>query len=181
MRRWVAKHPLMMAVLLVLLCAGLGYVAAALASGQVRETLVIASTTLLFGALLGGLVKLFLEAVQRAREQRAERVRTLIAAHQSVRTYGNEMRNLIDSAVQLRNVVRALDQTSGVLENVDGAAQPPHNSPGSFLKPLDLATWILRSELTRLSTRQQLQLPSDQRETYKRLTKRVEQTGVPRA
>jgi len=254
-----------MAVLLVLPAAGLGYVAAALASGKVSDTLSIASTTLLFGALLGGLVKLFLEDVQRVREQRAEqarfvravladlkavydrteRVRTLIAAHQSARTYGDEMRDLIDSAVQLRNVVRALDQTSDILERhrpalksgvesmerylnsltdefttayktiaddqrmyeaafdrllekPDIAAKPPHNSPwdglrklpnlteflggsdaakesptytSNFLNPLDLATWILRSELTRQSTRQQLPLPPEHRETYNRLAK----------
>jgi len=251
------------AVLLVVPAAGVGYVAAALVSGKLGDTLAIASTTLLFGALLGGLVKLFLEDVQRVREQRAEqvrfvravladlkavydrteRVRTLIAAHQSALTYGNEMRDLIDSAVQLRNVVRALDQTGDLLEDHRTAlrggvasmetylnkltdeftasykaiadrqriyeaafnqllekpdVQPPHNSPwdslknlpklkeflgGSdsakdspvytrdFLNPLDLATWILRSELTHLSTRRQLPLPDEQREVYNRLTK----------
>jgi hypothetical protein len=93
---------------------------------------VVASTTVVFGALLGGVVKLLLEDVQRNREQRSEqarfvtavlddlksvydrveRVRILIAAHRSALTYGNEMRDLIDSAVQLRNVQRALDQAN---------------------------------------------------------------------
>lgn len=261
MRRWIENHPVATAVLLVLPAAAAGYVASALASGKLSDTLAIASTTLLFGALLGGLVKLFLEDVQRVREVRAEqvrfvravladlkavhdrteRVRTLIAAHQSALTYGNEMRDLIDSAVQLRNVVRALDQTSDILETHRSAlrssvasmesylnsltdefttsykaiadeqriyaaafdellkkphVQAPHNSPwdslrnlprldeflggsnsakdspvytSDFLNPLDLATWILRSELTHLSTRRQLPLPDEQREIYNRL------------
>jgi uncharacterized membrane protein YraQ (UPF0718 family) len=75
MRRWIGAHPVVTAVLLVLPAAGLGYVAAALASGKLSDTLAIASTTLLFGALLGGLVKLFLEDVQWVREQRAGQVR----------------------------------------------------------------------------------------------------------
>lgn len=265
MRRWIGSHPVVAAVLLVVAAAGFGYLAAALASGKLSDTLAIASTTLLFGALLGGLVKFLLEDVQRVRELRAEqvrfvravladlkavydrteRIRTLVAAHQSALTYGNEMRDLIDSAVQLRNVVRALDQTSDILDTHRPAlrasvasmesylnkltdeftgsykaiadsqriyeaafnqllekpdVQPPHNSPwdslknlpelkeflgGSdsakdspvytrdFLNPLDLATWILRSELTHLSTRKQLQLPDDQRRTYNRLVESV--------
>ena len=130
-------RPLLTAAFLVVACGALGYGAAALASGKLRETLVIASTTLVFGAFLGGVVKLLLEDVQRARERRVEqarfvtavladlkavydrveRVRVLIAAHRSALTYGEEMRDLIDSAVQLRNVIRAVDQgTSGILE-----------------------------------------------------------------
>lgn len=261
MGRWVGAHPVVAAVVLVVLAAAAGYGAASVVSGKLSDTLAIASTTLLYGALLGGLVKFLLEDVQRVRELRAEqvrfvravladlkavydrteRVRTLIAAHQSARTYGDEMRDLIDSAVQLRNVVRALDQTSDIrtthrpalkpgvesmerylnsltdefttsykaiadeqriyeaaFDQLQPGVQPPHNSPwdslgklpklaeflggsdsatespvytSDFLDPLDLATWILRSELTRLSTRQQQQLPADKHETCERLTK----------
>lgn len=39
---------------------------------------------------------------------RADRARTVIAAHRSATTYGEEMRDLIDSRVTLRNVDRAL-------------------------------------------------------------------------
>lgn len=46
---------------------------------------------------------------------RIERVRILIAAHNSALTYRTETRDLIDSAAQLRNVTRALDQeTNGI-------------------------------------------------------------------
>jgi hypothetical protein len=47
---------------------------------------------------------------------RIERARILIRAHQSALTYGNEMRDLINSAVQLRNISRAIDTTSDVLD-----------------------------------------------------------------
>jgi len=85
------------------------------------------------------MVKFLLEDVQRARERRnehvrfvtailadlksvydrVERVRVLIVAHRSALTYGKEMRDLIDSAVQLRNVQRALDQTTSNISEPD--------------------------------------------------------------
>ena len=97
-----------------------------------RDVLIVASTGLLFTAFLGGVVKLLIDYHQRGRENRAEqarfltgmlndlksvydrveRARIVIVAHQSARTYGNEMRDLIDAAVKLRNVVRALDTTT---------------------------------------------------------------------
>jgi phosphate/sulfate permease len=156
---WCRQHPLVTAVVLVGTCAGIGYAAAAVATGKLREALLIAATTLVFGAFLGGVVKFLLEDLQHARDRRdedvrrereqrdedvrrereqrddqarfvtailadlksvydrVERVRILIAAHKSALTYGTEMRDLIDSAVELRNVSRAVDQgTSGILE-----------------------------------------------------------------
>jgi hypothetical protein len=131
------EHPLLTACLLVVVGAGAGYLAAGPASGELESALLVGSTTLVFGALLGGAVKFLLDDVQRLRDQRheqarfvkqllddlksvydrVERVRILIAAHRSACTYGNEMRDLIDSAVRIRNVTRALDHTSGVLED----------------------------------------------------------------
>ena len=128
-------HPLATACALVFIGAGTGYAVAVVSSGKLADALWVASTTLVFGALLGGAVKFLLEDLQRLREQReerarfvkqvlddlksvhdrVERTRILIAAHRSALTYGNEMRDLINSAVQLRNVTRALDQTSEVL------------------------------------------------------------------
>ena len=51
---------------------------------------------------------------------RVERTRILIRAHQSALTYGNEMHDLINSAVQLRNVSRAIDTTSDFLNEHRG-------------------------------------------------------------
>jgi hypothetical protein len=90
--------------------------------------LLTGASTLLFGGLLGGLVKLLLEDVDRHRAARAdeaqflrnvladlksvydqtERARVLIAAHRSAATYRDEMKNVIDARVKLRNVGRAL-------------------------------------------------------------------------
>lgn len=133
----VSRHPLGTAVVLVVGCSGAGYVLAAVTAGTLAETLLVASTTLLFVALLGGVVKLLLEDVQRERERRneqarfvkavlddlksvydrVERVRVLVAAHQSALTYGNEMRDLIDATVRLRNVTRALDPATSGFSN----------------------------------------------------------------
>jgi hypothetical protein len=84
--------------------------------------------TLFFGALLGGIVSLLIGELHRLRVHRAanieyitnvladlkavydnvDRGRTLIAAHQSAKTYGDEMRNFIGARVKLLQVERAL-------------------------------------------------------------------------
>jgi methyl-accepting chemotaxis protein len=120
-----------------------GFMAAAFldTSQKTHENVQLASVTLLFGALLGGVIKLLLDDVQHARERRAEqsrfiaamlddlksvydrveRTRILLRAHRSALTYGKEMRDLIDARVQLRNVVRAIDaQTSGISPDIVG-------------------------------------------------------------
>jgi hypothetical protein len=129
-------RPVVIACLIVAGGAGAGYVGAWRADGELEKTLYQASTGLIFVALLGGAVKLLLDDVQRIRDERreqarfvrqmlddlkavydrVERARILIRAHRSALTYGTEMRALIDSAVALRNITRALDYTSGVLE-----------------------------------------------------------------
>jgi hypothetical protein len=106
-----------------------GFLVAWKIGGKTGDDLRTAAVSLLFVALLGGVVKLLLDDVQRTREHRAERarflravlddlkavydrvdrVRTVISAHQSALTYGNEMRDLIDATVRLKNVVRALE------------------------------------------------------------------------
>jgi hypothetical protein len=134
---WVRRHPLVKALAVVLAAAGVGYAVALVANGTLQDVLLTASTTLLFGVFFGGLVKVWLDDFQLTREarqeqlrfvsamladlksvyDRVERVRVLIGAHRTAKTYGDEMRDVIDAEVQLRNVVRALDQgTSGILE-----------------------------------------------------------------
>jgi hypothetical protein len=56
-----------------------GFVVAALldTSQRTHENIQLAAVTLLSGALLGGVIKLLLDDVQRAREQRAEQARFL--------------------------------------------------------------------------------------------------------
>lgn len=115
--------------LLVCLGAAAGFVAAQLVTdADLRKLLWTGSVTLIFGALLGGVVQLLFADFNRRRLARAEeaqfitnvlsdlkavydrveRARVLIAAHQSALTYGNEMRDLIAARVQLLNVLRAL-------------------------------------------------------------------------
>ncbi len=95
---------------------------------DLQKALFTGSVGLIFGGLLTAVVKLLVEDHERKRGaladqaeftsnvlsdlksvyDRVERSRIVIAAHQSTSTYGKEMRDLIDSRVQLRNVIRAL-------------------------------------------------------------------------
>ena len=95
---------------------------------ELSKLFATAATTLLFGSLLGGVVTLLITDFDRRRVQRAARLdfianvltdlkgvhdqvdrgRTLIKAHQSAKTYGEEMRGFIEARVKLQNVERAL-------------------------------------------------------------------------
>ncbi|HEY8997865.1 MAG TPA: hypothetical protein VIM60_08200 [Edaphobacter sp.] len=99
-----------------------------------------AAVTLVFGSLLGGVVTLLIADFDRRRAKRAaqmdfignvlsdlksvndrvDRARTLIRARKSAKTYGEEMLNLIDARVVLKNVERALktDERSAVIQPV---------------------------------------------------------------
>lgn len=96
--------------------------------GELSRIFVTATVTLIFGALLGGVVSLLIADFDRRRVQRAaemefvsnilsdlkavydrvDRGRTLIAAHQSAKTYGEQMQGFIDARVKLLAVDRAL-------------------------------------------------------------------------
>ncbi len=113
---------------------------------DLRKSLLAGAITLGFGTILGGFGKLLLDDFDRGRQQsaeyaqfitnvladlkavydRVERARVLIPAHQSVATFGNEMRDLIEARVKLLNVSRALfqhDKMSEVRKQVDGMAK----------------------------------------------------------
>lgn len=135
MAKWTRDHPVVSSVVLVAVSVGVALLVASRLTGKLRETLQSAAIALVFVALIGGLVKMLLDDYQRGREKRAEkarfvsailgdlksvydrveRARILISAHHSAKTYGDEMRDLIDGRVQLRNVARALEAgTSGI-------------------------------------------------------------------
>lgn len=99
------------------------------AKSALHKQLMSASLVLLFGACFGGIVKLLLDqaVVEKRRRDDAEafvvnvladlkqvydhveRARLLIPAHQSAKTYGDEMREDVTAeVVQLRNVIRSL-------------------------------------------------------------------------
>jgi hypothetical protein len=65
--RFSLAHPLGTACLLVAVGSGIGYAVASASSGGLQDALFVASTTLVFGALLGGVVKFLLEDLQRLR------------------------------------------------------------------------------------------------------------------
>lgn len=123
------RTTLIFLILLVVLGASAGFaVAARVEDPDLQKALWTGAVTLIFGALLGGVVQLLFTDFNRRRLARAakaefignvlndlksvydrvERARVLIAAHQSALTYGNEMRDLIASRVKLLNVLRAL-------------------------------------------------------------------------
>jgi hypothetical protein len=94
----------------------------------IRNALYTGAITLFFVGLMGGMLKILLDDVATVRRKREDaatfvtnvladlkavydrvaRAQLLIPAHKSVKTYGDEMRNLIEARVQLRNVIRAL-------------------------------------------------------------------------
>ncbi|MCM3872356.1 MAG: hypothetical protein ND895_16865 [Pyrinomonadaceae bacterium] len=98
------------------------------AEKEVSRIFVTGTVTLVFGSLLGGVVSLLIGDFDRRRVQRAaqlefisnvladlkgvydrvDRGRTLISAHQSAKTYGEQMREFIDARVTLLAVQRAL-------------------------------------------------------------------------
>ena len=156
-RRWLTSHPLLFATGLVAISASIGFLVAWSGEEKWRDDLRLASITLLFGALIGGVVKLLLEHVQITREQRAEqarfvqavlddlksvydivdRARGLIRAHRSAATYGSEMRNLIDARVQLKNVQRALKTTSELRPDILACLQAAVGSMKRYLEWLN--------------------------------------------
>jgi hypothetical protein len=120
--------------------------ALATSDAQLKVALLTGASTLAFGGLLGGLVRWLFEDVERRRSARAdraaflrnvltdlksvydqtERAKVLIAAHQSAATYRDEMKNVIEARVRLRNVERALHdegqlgRTRAYVESMDG-------------------------------------------------------------
>jgi hypothetical protein len=131
MTDWIKGRPLLMALAWALFPSLVGFLVASLVGDvELRKAIYAGAATLLFGGLLGGVLKVLLDevvAAKRRREDAAEfvanvladlkgvydrvaRARTLIPAHKSVKTYGGEMRDMIEARVQLRNVTRALER-----------------------------------------------------------------------
>jgi hypothetical protein len=128
--RWRRDHPLAAAALLVGAGAGSAVLLAPWVDADVARLLYGAAVALVFTAFLGGLVKLLMDdaaAVRKRQENAAEfvvnvladlkdvydrvgRARIVIPAHRSAKTYGEEMRDIIDARVKLLNVIRAVTQ-----------------------------------------------------------------------
>lgn len=105
-----------------------GFLAASRWNPELAKIFAAGAATLFFGSLLGGVVSLLISDMDRGRFVRAAKVefitnvladlknvydrvdrgRTLIQAHKSAKTYGEEMRGFIAARVKLRTVMRAL-------------------------------------------------------------------------
>ena len=127
-KRPFLTRPLWYAIGLAAVAGSVGIMVGFEAPKDLQKALFTGSVGLIFGGLLTAVVKLLVEDHERKRGaladqaeftsnvlsdlksvyDRVERSRIVIAAHQSTSTYGKEMRDLIDSRVQLRNVIRAL-------------------------------------------------------------------------
>src|SRR5215813_4477732 len=104
-----------------------------------------AAAALLFGSMLGAVVQVLFNDLELTRviraaraefisnvladlksvHDRVERARSLILAHQSAKTYGEEIRDLIEYRVKLHNVARAIqfDPRGEVLRNISENVQ----------------------------------------------------------
>jgi hypothetical protein len=134
---WSRQRPLTAALMwaLITLLAALT-LSPLIRDTQLRNIVYAGAVILFFGGFLGGMLKVLLDevvAAKRRREDAAEfvanvlrdlksvydrvaRARILIPAHKSVNTYGEELRDMIEAQVQLRNVTRALERPA---EGVD--------------------------------------------------------------
>jgi hypothetical protein len=170
---WGQRRTVLAALLLVGIPAALAMVVAvSTEDDDLRRTLYTAAITLVFAGLLGGLLKIQLDdvaAVKRRRDDAAAfvtnvladlkgvydqvaRARILIPAHQSVLTYGDEMRGLIGARVQLRNVVRALERRAdGIDEKMRAEVEDLVDRMDRYVESL---TCEFRDNYKRLSDQQ---------------------------
>jgi hypothetical protein len=131
----------MAAVLLAGETVGIGVTFATKTSNPVlSQAFAAGSAALFFGALLGGVAKMLIDDFDRRRVRRAADIdyiinilsdlkavydgvdcgRTLISAHQSAKTYGDQMRNFIEARVKLSQIARALrfDQRRSAVDGI---------------------------------------------------------------
>jgi hypothetical protein len=169
--RWLRDHPMAAATLLVAAGTAGGLLAARSAPEDLQKALYAASVALVFTALLGGIVKLLMDDVAAARRRqenaaefvvnvlrdlksvydRVARVRIVVPAHRSVKTYGDEMRDVIESGVVLRNVDRAVKQR---LDLPEALRQGIHRETCRMETYLDRLTAEFRDQYKPLSDAQ---------------------------
>ena len=170
---WKQKHPFLIALMWALVPSfGAFLIAPILPDAELRKVIYAGAATLLFGGLLGGVLKVLLDEVVAAKRRREDaagfivnvladlkgvydrvaRARSLIPAHRSVKTYGDEMRDMIEARVQLRNVTRALERRS---EGVDeGVREDVARRVNEMEQYLDKLTGEFRDNYKPLSDKQ---------------------------
>ena len=170
---WKQRRPFLMALMWALIPSLVAFsIAPIFADAELRKVIYAGAATLLFGGLLGGVLKVLLDEVVAAKRRREDaagfvvnvladlkgvydrvaRARTLIPAHKSVKTYGDEMRDMIEARVQLRNVTRALERrAAGVDEAIRGEVTRRVNQMEQYL---DTLTGEFRDNYKPLSDKQ---------------------------
>lgn len=148
-------------------------VAFRISDSELRKILFTGGVTLLFVGFFGGMVKLLfdqLAATTRLRDDaasfvtnvlsdlknvydRVARARILIPAHKSAKTYGEEMRGLIDARVQLRNVIRALERRADGIKE-EARIEVTRRVKEQMEKYLETLTFEFRDNYKRLSDAQ---------------------------
>lgn len=140
---WIEKHPMTSAALCAAVPSAVVFlIAPFIPHEELRKVLYAGAGTLLFGGLLGGVLKLILDEVGSTKRRRdvaatfitnvlsdlkgvydqAASAQLLIGAHRSAKTYGDELRGLIEATVHLRNVKRALTgRADGIAERTGSA------------------------------------------------------------
>src|SRR5689334_1148707 len=170
---WGRRRTLLAAVLLVVIPSVLAVLIALIVpNAEVKKLLYTGAITLFFAGLLGGMLKILLDDFVAAKQKREDaatfvgnvladlksvydrvgRAKILIPAHKSVKTYGEEMRGLIEARVQLRNIVRALERRA---EGIDEKArQEVTRHVSQMEKYLETLTTEFRDNYKALSDQQ---------------------------
>ena len=156
--RWIKEHPFLSALLWAFVPSFLAVIVAPRVSEpEIRKLLYGGAATLFFGGFFGGMLKLLLDDVVAAKRRRDDaagfvtnvladlksvydrvaRAKILIPAQRSVKTYGEEMRDLIEARVQLRNVTRALERRAeGIDETIRDEVTRRVKEMETYLKTL---------------------------------------------
>ncbi|MBC8030162.1 MAG: hypothetical protein H7Z16_08620 [Pyrinomonadaceae bacterium] len=154
---WFRNRPLLTATGVVLIPAAIAITLARFVDDDLRKGLYTGAITLVFGGLLGGLLKILLDDVTAARRKRDDAAtfvrnvlndlktvydrvglaRIVIPAHRSTKTYGEEMRDLIKGRVQLKHVIRALEgRAEGLTKVTAQNMRKEVNRMATYLKVL---------------------------------------------
>ncbi|MBV8227387.1 MAG: hypothetical protein JO232_19600 [Verrucomicrobia bacterium] len=136
--RWSNQRAVVVALMWALIPSVAALVLAPLIPDpELRKLVNAGAVTLFFGGFLGGMLKVLIDEVVAAKQRREDaalfvaktledlksvydqvaRARIVIPAHKSVKTYGDELRGMIEARVKLRNIIRALERPAAGVDD----------------------------------------------------------------